>query len=197
VSANPKLASLIRDLHKRAAALHVASGDHLTAMGELYRVGEPPGAEILKALGLSGSIRTLRNRPKPTYFQADHNDPCSFGLLEITDDRLQRQQFTTLPLEVYRILEDSFDFFKAEGVSGHLTRAAYHAFQAGFLNHAAYLARKACEFNPDNTVAQRSRAALLGKGACETGNEQDCLETILVDRPAVHNALQRLGLNLA
>lgn len=194
---DPRLASLNRELHMKAGQLHAASKDYLAAMGEFYRVGQSPEEAILEAVGLSGSLRLIWNRPRPTYFHVDRSDPCSYGLVEIVEDRLERRQTTTLPLEVYRILEESFNFFDAGQASESLTRAAFHAFQAGYLNHAAYLTRKACELNPENSVGQRSREALLGKGVCETGSERDCLETILADRVSAHTGLQRLGLSLA
>lgn len=190
VGPDPRLASLIRELHMRAGRLHAASKDYLAAMGEFYRVGQSPEEAILEAVGLSGSLRLIWNRPRPTYFHVDRSDPCSYGLVEIVEDRLERRQTTTLPLEVYRILEKSFDFFDAGQASESLTRAAFHAFQAGYLNHAAYLTRKAGELDPKNSVAQRSREALLGKGVSETGSERDCLETILTDRVSAHNGLK-------
>lgn len=188
---------LTRDLHLRAARLHIASQAPTAAISEYYRAGDLPPEAVLGALGLTGTIRAIPNCPHPTYFRSDLAEPCTFGLAEIVNDRLEWRRLTTLPLEVYRILEECFDFFNPVRASESLTRAAFHAFQAGYGSHAAYLARKACELDPGNTVASRSRQALLAKGIAETGSEADCLETVLTGKVAAHGGLRRLGVSLA
>lgn len=186
---------LVRQLRLRAAQLHLAEGQTLKALREYYSIGQESPAEAFLGLELP-NVRVVKDRPRPTYFFADQDDLCTFGLAEIVDDRLERGLTATLPRAVYQILDQMCQFFSPRDASEALTQAAYHAFQAGFGSYARYLARKASEFNPMNATAQGSLNTLQAKGIVESGQERHCLEILMASRPMSLFALQAHGLHL-
>lgn len=188
--------ALIRSLRLRAAQLHLEAGQPLQALAQYYLVGQAPPPEALQTLDLPNA-QAVKERSVATYLFADQLDPCTFGLAEIVGDRLERSQLTTLPLQVFQLLEQACRIFHPGDASETLTRAAFHAFQAGYGPHAAFLARKACEFNPENTTARRSLEALQAKGIQETGQERHCLESLMALKPMVVVALQAQGFTLS
>lgn len=133
--------------------------------------------EVLEASGLSGA-RVIKNRAVPTYFCCDGAEPCNFGLVEIVGDQLERGPISTLPRQVYDLADQAVAYFIPRETSKALTQAAFHAHQAGYSSHATYLARKASEFDPENSVAQRSLEALKAKGIQENGDERSCLDSL-------------------
>jgi hypothetical protein len=172
-----RIARLARRLHEQAGHLHMAAKHPVLALRELYLAGVTPPEEVLEASGLSGA-RVIKNRAVPTYFCCDGAEPCNFGLVEIVGDQLERGPISTLPRQVYDLADQAVAYFIPRETSKALTQAAFHAHQAGYSSHATYLARKASEFDPENSVAQRSLEALKAKGIQENGDERSCLDSL-------------------